>query len=158
MNTGAITQRYARALLRLTAQTGRGEAVCTQVRAMLRDSSSIPERLEPDLENFIALLSRHGRAEYLRRIFRSYVDMYCESVGLKYVMLTTAVPSAELEERVRTELESRFGARVLMETRVDPALIGGYRVEVDGRMMDATVRRQFVVLQRKFVETVTRIV
>ena len=158
MNTGAITQRYARALLRLTIESGRGGQVCAQVRAMLRDATRIPERLEPDLANFISLLVRRGRQDYLRRILRRYVDMYCEFAGLKHVVLTTAVPAEGLEQRVQKELESRFGCQVMMETEVDPALIGGYRVEVDGMMLDASVRRQLDVLQREFVETVNRIV
>lgn len=158
MNTGAITKRYATALLRLTQESGRGSQVCSQVRAMLRDSNRIPASLEPDLQKFIALLARKGRTDYLRRIFRTYVDLYCESVGLRHVTLTSAVPSPELERRVRAELEGRFGSNVLIETEVDPALIGGYRVEVDGRMMDASVRRQLQILEREFIEKNKRIV
>ena len=148
MNSGAITKRYATALLRLTQESGRGDQVCSQVRAMLRDTNRIPPTLEPDLVNFIDLLVKKGRTDYLRRILRTFVDMYCESVGLRHVTLVSAVPSPELERRVSAELQSRFGSNVLIETEVDPALIGGYRVEVDGWMMDASVRRQLQILQR----------
>lgn len=158
MNTGAITKRYATALLRLTQESGRGGQVCSQVRAMLRDSNRIPATLEPDLQKFIGLLAQKGRTDYLRRILRTFVDLYCESVGLRHVTLTSAVPSPALERRVRAELESRFGSNVLIETEVDPALIGGYRVEVDGRMMDASVRRQLQILEREFIEKNKRIV
>ena len=158
MNSGAITQRYATALLRLTQESGRGEQVCSQVRAMLRDSSSLPQDLEPDLVRFVQFLTSKGRQDYLRRIFRSFVDLYCESVGLRHVVLTTTVPAPALEERIRTELESRLGCRILLETEVDPALIGGYRLEVDDKMLDATVRRQLQVLRRDFIEKTNRIV
>ncbi len=158
MNTGAITKRYATALLRLTQESGRGAQVCSQVRAMLRDSNRIPVQLEPDLVSFISLLARNGRKDYLRRIFRTFVDLYCESVGLRHVILTSAVPSPALERRVREELERRFGSNVLIETEVDPNLIGGYRIEVDGLMMDASVRRQLQILEREFIEKNNRIV
>ena len=46
----------------------------------------------------------------------------------------------------------------MLETEVDPELIGGYRVEVDGKMLDATVRRQLQVLRRDFIEKTNRIV
>ena len=141
MNTGAVTKRYAVALLRLTQESGRGEQVCAQVRAMLRDPSSLPSPLEPDLQRFVALLVKNGRQEYLRRIIRTFVDLYCE-----------------LEKRVCKELEQRFGCRIMLETEVDPELIGGYRVEVDGKMLDATVRRQLQVLRRDFIEKTNRIV
>ena len=158
MNSGAITIRYATALLLLTQESGRGEQVCSQVRAMLRDPNRIPPTLEKDLQTFIALLAKKGRTDYLRRIFRTFVDLYCESVGLRHVTLVSAVPSPQLERRVREELVSRFGSNVLIETEVDPSLIGGYRVEVDGWMMDASVRRQLQILQREFIEKSNRIV
>ena len=97
MTSRAITQRYATALLRLTQESGRGEQVCSQVRAMLRDSSSLPQDLEPDLVRFVQFLTSKGRQDYLRRIFRSFVDLYCESVGLRHVVLTTTVPAPALE-------------------------------------------------------------
>ena len=61
MNTGAITKRYARALLLYTQENGSGDRVFAQVRRMLRDSS-VPARLDPDLERFIALLVQRGRS------------------------------------------------------------------------------------------------
>jgi len=158
MNTGAITNRYAKALLLLTQESGRGEQVCSQVRAMLRDATVIPSPLEPDLSRFVALLAKKGRTEYLRRILRTFVDLYCESVGLRHVTLTTAVPSPKLESTVKADLESRLGCKILLETQVDPALIGGYRLEVDGKMLDATVRRQLQVLRREFIQKNNRIV
>ena len=158
MNSGAVTKRYAVALLRLTQESGRGEQVCEQVRAMLRDSSSLPSPLEPDLDRFVSLLVRKGRQDYLRRIFRTFVDLYCESAGLRHVILTTAFPSPGLEERIRATLEKQLGCRILLESEQDPDLIGGFRVEVDGKMLDASVSRQLQLLRRDFIEKTNRIV
>ena len=158
MNSGAITKRYATALLRLTKDNGSGERVCRQVVAMLRRPFRMPAALESDLQNFISLLAKNGRIDYLRRILRTYVDLYCRDAGLAHVRLTTTVPSAELSERVSRELEARSGRKVLLETEVDPSLIGGYRVEYEGLMLDASVRRQLEILQRQFVEKNNRIV
>ena len=158
MNTGAVTNRYAKALLLLTQESGRGAEVCSQVMALLRDPSSVPARLEPDLARFVAFLVQKGRRDYLQRILRTFVDLYCASVGVSHVVLTSAVESPELEERVRTVLESRLGHGILLETEVDPALIGGYRVEVDGKMLDASVRRQLQILRREFIVKNNRIV
>ena len=158
MNTGAITKRYATALLLLTQESGRGGQVCTQVRAMLRNPSALPDPLEPDLVRFVRFLSQKGRQDYLRRILRTFVDLYCESVGLRHVILTCAVPSPQLEERIKADLEKRLCCSILLETEVDPAVLGGFRIEVDGKMLDATVRRQLQVLRRDFIQKNNRIV
>jgi len=139
-------------------ENGSGERVCEQVRKLLRNPSSVSDALEPDLRNFVALLVQKGRTDYLQRILRTYVDMYCKAAGLSHVTLTSAVASPELEQRVRKELEASTGSRIMLETEVDPSLIGGYRVEVDGMMLDASVRRQFEILQRQFIEKNNRIV
>ena len=60
MNTGVISSRYARALLLLTKESGRGEEVFSQARALLKDSSRVPEPLEPDLARLV-MEKRQGR-------------------------------------------------------------------------------------------------
>lgn len=158
MNQGAITKRYARALLLYTQERGTGERVAEQVRVMLRNSSRIPKQLEPDLERFISLLVARGREDYLRRILRCFLDLYVESVGLKNVRLIMAAPFEGLEDRVRESIEKRTGCKVVIETEVDPGLIGGFRVIVNGEMMDASVRHQLDLLKRNFIEKNNRIV
>ncbi len=158
MNTGAITKRYAKALLLLTQESGRGEQVCYQVREMLRNAGSLPSKLEPDLERFVGFLIQKGRQDYLRRILRAFVDLYCDSVGLRHVILTSAVEYSHLEERVKAEMQQRLGCRILLETEVDPSLIGGFRIEVDGKMLDASVLCELQVLRRDFIQKSNRIV
>ena len=158
MNSGAVTKRYARALLLYTQERGSAERVSEQVRRMLRHSSQLPSSLEPDLERFIRLLADRGRTDYLQRILRSFLDMYVESVGLKNVRLITAAPFEGLEDRVRESIEKRTGCKVVIETEVDPGLIGGFRVIVNGEMMDASVRHQLDLLRRNYIEKNNRIV
>ena len=158
MNTGAVTKRYARALLLYTQEQGSGARVCEQVRRILRDPSSVPSPLEPDLERFVALVVSKGRRDYLRIILRAFVDMYAESVGLKNVKLTTAYPEDGLEDRIKSDIERRTGCPVVIETDVDPSLIGGFRVTVNGMMMDASVRHQLELLKQQFIEKNNRLV
>ena len=158
MNTGAISTRYARALLRYVSETGNGERVCTQVRALLADPGHAPSPLEPELQRFVALLVARGRMEYVRFIFNSFVRMYYRSIGVKLAHLTTVVPAPDLERRIKDMIESRTGCRVEMETATDPSLIGGFVFELDDKMLDASVRNQIATIRREFVEKNRRIV
>ena len=96
MNTGIISTRYAKALLMFTEENGSGERVCEQVREILKDPDRMPERLEPDLERFVALVSKNGRMEDIRFILRSFVGMFYRSKGVRVATLVSAVPSADL--------------------------------------------------------------
>lgn len=158
MNTGIIAARYANALLLLTQESGRGEQVCNQIRSLLDRPDDVPESLEPDLVKLVTLLKKNNRSEYLKLVFRSFVDRYYESVGIRLAHLTTAVPVPDLEKRLCELVQKRTGYRVIMETSVDPALIGGFVLEIDNYMLDASVRTEIETLRREFIEKNTRLV
>lgn len=158
MNTGIIASRYATALLRYTEETGGGERVCAQVRQLLRQPGERPGKLEPELERLTRLLVKNGRLEDVRFIFRSFIAMYYHSRGIRVARLTTAAPSPELERKLRTVLEKQFGGDILIESDVNPELLGGFTLEVDDYLLDASVRRQIETIRRQFVISNNRIV
>ncbi len=158
MNTGIIASRYASALLRYTQETGGGERVCAQVRRMLEHPDQDPGPLEPELERFTRLLVRNGRLEDVRFIFRSFIAMYYHSLGIQLARLTTVIPSEELERKLHAKLEKQFGTKILIETKVDPELIGGFTLEIGNYLLDASVRRQIETIRRQFVIQNNRIV
>lgn len=151
MNTGAIAVRYATALLKAVQESGRGEQVFSQVRRMLASPDTVPQPLEPDLERLTALLVRNGRVEYVKFIFSSFVRMYCRSVGVRLAHLVSASPVEGLEERVRSMLERHTGDRVIIDSKVDPNIVGGFILEVDDYILDASVARQIELIRRKLV-------
>ena len=157
MNTGVISARYARALLLLVKQSGRGEQVFEQARQMLSDPSHLPSKLEPDLEKLVLLMQSRGRADHLKFTLTHFTRLWCEAAGAHLVHLRTAVPSPGLEERIAAILE-KGGGRVIMDSTVDPSLEGGFVFEVDGYMLDASVRTQMERIRREFIEKNNRIV
>lgn len=158
MNTGLIASRYAEALLKFTTETGRSEQVCAQIVRMLKNPDDVPPALEPDLGKFIALLVKHGRMEYLRFIFHTYVRRYYASAGIKLAHLTSAVSSAGLEERVKKTLEECTGCKVLMESDVNPELLGGFVLEMDDKMLDASARHQIELIRKQLIVKNNRLV
>lgn len=148
MNTGAISSRYARALLLYVQQTGAGERVFSQVRGILADPSAAPATLEPELENFIRLLLKNGRMEYVRLILTTFVRLYAKSEGIKPAHLTTVLPDPKLSAGLIAMLEKKTGCKVLLEEDTNPDLIGGFVLEIDDCRMDASVRGQLDSIRR----------
>lgn len=155
MNTGTIAARYAKALLLQVKESGRGEEVFSQVRQMLSSPDAVPSPLEKDIESLIALLVRNGRVEYLKFIFSSFVGLYCRENGIRLVTLRTAVPSEGLEKKIADAFRSE---RLIFDTKVDPGLIGGFVLEYDDKMADASVRRRLDLIRARFEECNKRIV
>lgn len=157
MSTGIISSRYAKALLKLVTESGRGRQVYDQVQAMLHDPVSVPQPLEDDLNRFTLLLVRNGRMPYLKYILNSFSRMYREANRMKLASLTTVIPAPELERHLR-ELVQAEGYELILETKVDPTIIGGFIFTIDDLLLDASVRRQIEVIRAQFVEKNNRIV
>lgn len=158
MNTGAISSRYAKALLKLVDETGNGEAVYNQVRQILTNPDTMPSVLEPELQNFVQLLVRNKRVESVKFIFRSFLKMYNTSRNRKIAHLTTAVPVPNLENQLKELLEKKTGSEIIFESSVDPSIIGGFVLTIDDSLLDASVSRQIEELRRQFVEKNNRLV
>ena len=158
MNTGIISSRYATALLRYVEETGGGERVCAQVHRLLDHPEQNPGPLEPELDRFVRLLVSNGRLEDVRFMLRSFLSMYYRSRGIRVARLTTAVAAPGLEQKIRSLLEKQLGCEVRVESSVDPDLIGGFTLEVDDHLLDASVRRQVETIRRQFVIQNNRIV
>lgn len=150
MNTGVISERYAKALLMLTRESKRGEQVCSQVKAMLRNPDEVPQPLEEDLQRLVALLARNGRLQYLRFVFNTFVRMYYRSEGICPARLVSAERYEGLEEKVRGILEKQTGSKVILESETDPSLIGGFKVEVNDTILDASLAHQIELLRKQF--------
>ena len=155
MDGGIISSRYATALLKLVAETGRGQAVYEQVEQMLADPDSIPQPLEPDLEKFVALLVQRGRTEYLKPCLISFVRKYREQQGIRVAHLVTAVEAPGLEQRIRNLFKD---CQLEFDSRIDPSIIGGFVLTVDDVRIDASVSRQLETIRKEFVEKNLRIV
>lgn len=158
MNTGAISRRYAKALLELSRESGRGERDYAQALELLASPERVSKPLEEDLAALVALLVRNGRMPYVKFILQSFVDLYRADRGIVEVRLTTAVPSAELEDKLRKILADSLGAEIIFSSKVDPGLIGGFVLEVDDRMLDASAKSQLDKIRRKLDELNKRIV
>lgn len=146
MNTGVISSRYAKALLLLTRESGRGEQVFAQARALLKNPEKVPAPLEEDLRKLVLLVNRNGRGWCMRFILNDFVRLYCESTGTQLVRLVSAVESPELYDRVSRLL----GDKVYIDTEVDPDLEGGFVLVVGDRMVDASVKGQLERIRREF--------
>ena len=158
MNQGAIASRYAKAFLRLVQESGRGEQVFTQVRTLLADPSSAPQPLEPDIEKLVLLLRKNRRLDCLKFILHDFIRQWCKAEGVVVAKLITAVPSPGLSEKLETLLRERTGCRILMESALDPELLGGFVLELEDEMLDASVRRQIDDIRRQLVQKNNRII
>jgi F-type H+-transporting ATPase subunit delta len=104
-------------------------------------------RLGPTLRNFISLLADHRRLDQLGAIAEQYERIVDEQLGRVRARITAAAPlSAQQAQAVVEALTQVSGRTVLAEQEVDPALLGGVVVDIEGKIYDGSVRTQLETL------------
>ena len=114
----------------------------------------LTEGMTTSTTNFLKVLSDNGREEILEDVLRQYEELVKEHLGRIEVEVTTAVELSEdserrLKERLGKVLEGR---EVILETRVDPDLLGGAVFRFGGRMMDGSIRGRLESLREGMLE------
>ena len=93
--------------------------------------------------SFFSLLCEKGRVSLFPDVKREYDAFFRESIRESIASVVSAAPLSDGEkEAMRVALEKKSGHTVIVEYRVDPALLGGVIVEMDGTRMDGSLRRR----------------
>lgn len=108
--------------------------------------------LRGKVERFLLLLLRKRRIASLPIIVEELIRLKKEREGIGEAYVRSAVPLTPGErERLRIILEKRFGKRIILNEEVDPSLIGGLSVEVEGNMIDASLKGFLTRLRAQLV-------
>lgn len=166
MDIGAISIRYARALLKAATAEGLEDKVYQDMMTLaksylevdqLRQTVENPmlskekkegilavaagEQLSVLTRNFINLVLKEGRENVMQFIANSYITLYRKQKNIIRGKLTTAARvSAQTEQKMRQMVESKTNGTVEFETEVNPDIIGGFILEYDTYRMDASVK------------------
>jgi F-type H+-transporting ATPase subunit delta len=123
-------------------------------RQKRRAIDSLTEGMSTSTTNFLKVLVDNGREEILEEVLVRYEQLVKQHLGRIEVGVTTAVELSQdqlewLKERLEATLEGR---EVVLETNVDPELIGGAVFRFGGRMMDGSIRGRLESLREGMLE------
>jgi F-type H+-transporting ATPase subunit delta len=98
--------------------------------------------LDPITTKFVGVLARNGRKRQLSAIIRSFKRIAAEYRGEVTADVVTARPLSDgqiaaLKARLRARAD---GADVILETEIDPSILGGIVVKLGSQMIDASIR------------------
>jgi F-type H+-transporting ATPase subunit delta len=164
---GGLAERYAAALFELADEQHALDAVAgdlRELRAMLQESgdlsrlmrspvlsreeqgkavAAIAERagLSALTRDFLAVVAHNRRLFAVPAMIEAYLAKLAERRGEVTAEVTVAQPLNEARSSALTEqLRRAVGARVVVDIRLDPALLGGMTVKVGSRMVDASLK------------------
>ena len=168
MNTGVISVRYARALLKSSELQGTKDEVYADMQVLAKsyldvrqlriaiDNPMLPKAKKEQILvtacggnpcaqtiTFIKLVLAENRENLIQFMANAFVTLYREQKNIITGRLITAVAvSPETEAKMRKMVESHSNAQVEFQTEVNPDIIGGFILEYDTYRMDASVQSQ----------------
>lgn len=101
---------------------------------------------------FNRLLVTKSREKYLPEIATAFIAAYKEHKHIKIVKLTSA---SEISDAVRDAIVNSVRAsmgfdKVELEVKVDPSLIGGFVLQIDDKLVDASIIYDLRTIAKQF--------
>lgn len=102
---------------------------------------------------FNTLLMKKGREENLPEIVNAFIDQYNGISGIRKVKLTTATPiTDEMKSTIVAQISGNTPVeKIELETAIKEELIGGFVVESQGTLIDASILRDLKDVRKQFL-------
>lgn len=109
--------------------------------------------VQPMTANLLRLMVDNGRFGALPDMIEIYNDAADALAGRLRVEVTTADPlTDELAAEIRAALGASTGREIVLDTKLDSALIGGLVARVGGKVYDASMRARLEGLKYRLIK------
>lgn len=169
-----LAGRYATALFDLADQERAFDAVADDLRGLglMIDGSADLQRLirspvlsreaqaaamaallaragvSPLTRNFVGLVARNRRLFALPGMITFYLQLLAERRGEIRAEVTAAQAMTDAQiTAINDQLKREVGAKVAVDIKIDPAIIGGLVVKIGSRLIDGSLRGKLQRLQ-----------
>lgn len=175
MIEGSLARRYCRALFELAKEAGQEEAVGMEieqfntaynsselhqvlsnpafgvdVRKKILSQVMQAQQFSSLTVRFLSLLLDRDRLSHLAGIVSCYRRLLDQSKGrVAAKVISASALDASMVERVRAQLRGISGKEVVLQQEVDPGLLGGLLVELEGKVYDGSVRTQLEKMKQR---------
>ena len=107
-------------------------------------------KIHPYVLSFLKILTEKGYMRHFSACRQAYQGLYNQDNG---ILIVTAVSAAALSgsqlAALRSKLSRITGRQVELESKTDPAVLGGLRLDFDGRRIDDTAVRRLDTIRRR---------
>lgn len=100
--------------------------------------------------DFVKLLVRNRRIDLMREMTAAYIDLYRRENNIIRVEVESAAPlSDDARKRLRAIIAKKMPADGTIELfeKVDPALIGGFVININNERLDASLKNELEQLR-----------
>jgi len=177
--SGAATV-YSQALYGLAKDEGQEAAVLQQMTALAESFRAEPDyirllcaanlskaerceildrsfrgKVTSNLLNFMKLLTEKGYMRHFLECCKVYRNLFNEDHGILEVTAVTATALTSAQTmRLQEKLAAITGKTISLQNSIDPACLGGVRLDYDGKRVDDTVQHRLDSIRALLSDTV----
>lgn len=181
MKNHRISLRYATALFELAEREGKLDALYKElvettelvqkhpeISNLLMNTTIAREEKEDFLEkilpektaqlilNFIKVLIKKKRFEDLVNMTQDFGHLYEEKKGIQRVQVQSPIALDEiLKNKLRQALEKKTNRQIIIESAVNPQMLGGLILDFEGTQIDGSFRTALHELKQKLLAPVS---
>ncbi len=170
---------YAKAILGAAEKAGATDALVEEFDSLLRDvldkspqfeslltsgflsqeekvgvlDRALGDQASPLLLNFLKVLAQRDRLDCLRAVHAAVKELYEEMRGRQAVVVRTAAPIDDaLAEELAQQLWKALGCEPVLQSEVDPSLVGGLILRIGDTVYDGSVASQLRRARAQMIE------
>ena len=178
MNSGKISVRYAKAIYEYASAQKEDESVYEEMKCLVKSFQTFP-LLKETMENptvssqekekilttaagistsrsfsqFLNLIRANHRETYVMHIALMYGDYYRKQKGIIAGKLITAEPiGVEVVNKMKLLITAGSDNTVDFEVATDPSLVGGFIIEIESNLLDASIKSQLKKIRYQLME------
>ena len=175
-----IAETYAEGLYSLAKEEGLAKTILEQLRVLDESFKQEPEflkilaapnlekqkrvgiidesfrgRVEPYVLNFMKILTEKGYLRQFDDCCKAFRTLYNTDHGILTVKAVTATALTEDQSaRLTEKLSGITGKTIELVNQIDPAVLGGVRLDYDGKRVDGTVQNRLDSIGQMLKNTV----
>ena len=104
---------------------------------------------------FIQLIIVKGREFFLPEIISTFISQYKKHNNINEVLLTTSEPmDEEMKTKLVQSIQKQFIGTIDLKTKVDSSIIGGFILEANNNLFDASILRDLNDIKKQFLTNI----
>ncbi|MBR3740373.1 MAG: ATP synthase F1 subunit delta [Clostridia bacterium] len=103
--------------------------------------------------NFLKILVERGAIHAFSECAAAYQEIYFRDHQVAVAEVTTANPlNEEQKNKLRDKLKKIAGKEIVIKEKIDPSVLGGVLLQMDGKRYDNTVRHRLAAIKQTMTE------
>ncbi len=112
-------------------------------------------KVHPYVLNFLKILTERGYLRHFHHCCDAYTNHYYQDHGILPVTAVTAAALSQAQaEKLRQKLHQLTGKQIELHCQVNPAVLGGIRLDYQGQRLDGTVAHRLDNLREHLKKTI----